>query len=148
MLHHGQQPGKASVMFLPMIDLDPGDTSCIYSKLHFVTAQAKRYDVTPVLTFDQPLYWKAMMIIRSQPDDSDLKCMVLRLGGFHMQMRFLCSIGHLACASNTVSHMLTGKAVSRTVRGHLLVDAALNTILVADTYNDPVLSKKLMTPKL
>lgn len=116
MLHHGQQPGKASVMFLPMIDLDPGDTSCIYSKLHFVTAQAKRYDVTPVLTFDQPLYWKAMMIIRSQPDDSDLKCMVLRLGGFHMQMRFLCSIGHLACASNTVSHMLTGKAVSRTVR--------------------------------
>ena len=154
MLHHGQHPGKASVMFLPMIDLDPGDTSCIYSTLHFVTAQAKRYGVTPVLTFDQPLYWKAMMIIRSQPDDSDLKCMVLRLGGFHMQMSFLGSIGHLmadsglqelleiAYASNTVSHMLTGKAVSRAVRGHLLVDAALNTILVADTYNVPVPTKQ------
>ena len=152
-LHHGQHPGKASVMFLPMIDLDPGDTSCIYSTLHFVTAQAKRYDVTPVLTFDQPLYWKAIMIIRSQPDDSDM-CMVLRLGGFHMQMSSLGSIRHLmadsglhklleiAYASNTVSHMLTGKAVSREVRGHLLVDAALNTILVADTYNVPVPTKQ------
>ncbi|RUM44710.1 MAG: hypothetical protein DSY80_04105 [Desulfocapsa sp.] len=34
--------------------------------------------------------------------------------------------------------MLTGKAVSRAVRGHLLVDAALNTILVANAYNVPV----------
>ena len=94
------------------------------------------------------------MIIRSQPDDSDLKCMVLRLGGFHMQMSFLGSIGHLmadsglqelleiAYASNTVSHMLSGKAVSRAVRGHLLVDAALNAILVADTYNAPVPTKQ------
>ena len=38
--------------------------------------------------------------------------------------------------------MLTGKAVSRAVRGHLLVDAALNTILVADTYNVPVPTKQ------
>ena len=34
MLHHGQHPGKASVMFLPMIDLDPGDTS--FSTLHCI----------------------------------------------------------------------------------------------------------------
>ena len=98
-LHHGQHPGKASVMFLPMIDLDPGDTSCIYSTLHFVKAEAKRYDVNPVMTFDQPLYWKAVMINRFQPDDSDLKCMVLGLGGFHMQMSFLDSIRHLMADS-------------------------------------------------
>ena len=145
---------KASVMFLPIIDLDPGNTSCIYSTLHFVTAQAKRYDVTPVMTFNQPLYWKAMMIIRSQPDDSDLKCMVLGFGGFNIQMSFLCSIGHLmadsglhklfeiAYTSNTVSHRLTGKAVSRADRGHLLVYTARNTILVADTYNVPVPTKQ------
>ena len=40
------------------------------------------------------------------------------------------------------SYMLTGKAVSRAVRGHLLVDAALNTIFVADTYNVPVPTKQ------
>ena len=106
------------------------------------------------MPFDQPLYWKAMIIIRSQPDDSDLKCMVRSIGGFHMQMSFLGSIGHLmadsglhklleiAYASNTVSHMLTGKALSMAVCGHLLVDAALNTIIVADTYNVPVPTKQ------
>ena len=150
LLHKGTHPGKASVTFLPMIDLDPSDPSCIFSTLKFVLAQALRYDVSPVFTFDQPLYWKALSIIRSQHNDEDLKHIVLRLGGFHMQMSFLGSIGHLMAgsglhellevvyASNTVNHMMTGKAVSRAVRGHLLVDAALNTILVADTYNVPV----------
>jgi len=40
--------------------------------------------------------------------------------------------------ANTFSHMLTGKAVLRVVCGHLLVDSARNTILVANTYNVPV----------
>ncbi|MCG8032822.1 MAG: hypothetical protein JAZ03_11695, partial [Candidatus Thiodiazotropha taylori] len=44
-------------------------------------------------------------------------------------------------ASNSVIHMLSGKALSRAVRRHLLVDAALNTMLVANTYNVPVPSK-------
>ena len=35
-----------------------------------------------------------------------------------------------------------GKAVSRADRGHLLVYAALNTIIVADTYNVPVPTKQ------
>ena len=95
------------------------------------------------LTFDQPPYWKALTIIQSQPDDRDLKGMVLRLGGFHMQLSFLGSIGHLMAgsglqellevvfASNALRHMLTGKAISRALRVHMLVDAALNTILVA-----------------
>lgn len=152
-LHRGQHPGKASVTFLPMIDLDPSHASCIYSTMKFVSTQAQLYDVTPVLTFDQPLYWKALTIMRSLPNDSDLKRIVLRLGGFHMQMSFLGSIGHLMAGSglqellevvyagNTVPHMMTGKAVSRAVRGHMLVDAALNTILVADAYNVPVPTK-------
>lgn len=150
MLHHGDYPGQSSIMFLPMIDMNPGDPSCIYSTLQFVTSQAKQHKVTPVLTFDQPLYWKALTIIQCQSSESDLKKIVLRLGGFHMEMSFLGSIGHLMAgtglqellevvyASNTVPHMLSGKAVTRAVRGHLLVDAALNTILLADLYNVPV----------
>ncbi len=31
--------------------------------------------------------------------------------------------------------MVSGRAVNRVVRGHLLIDAALNTILIADSYN-------------
>ena len=146
-LHHGEYPGQSDVVFLPMIDLNPSDPSCIYSTLKFVSSQAKKQNVTPILTFDQPLYWKAMTIIHSQPLGSDLKRLVLRLGGFHMQMSFLGAIGHLMAdsglkellevvyASNSTQHMLTGKAVSRAVRGHMLVDAALNTILVEKAYN-------------
>jgi hypothetical protein len=153
MLHTGQYPGQSSVLFLPMIDMNPSDPSCIYSTLKFVISQARFHGVTPILTFDQPLYWKALSIIRSQAINSDMRSVVLRLGGFHMQMSFLGSIGNLMAgsglqelleivyASNTVSHMLTGKAVSRAVRGHMLVDAALSTIIIADAYNVPVPTK-------
>jgi len=146
----GQYPGKSSVMFLPMIDLDPTDMTCIYSTLIFVSEQAKRYHITPILTFDQPLWWKALTIVLNEPQGSELKSIVLRLGGFHIQMSFLGCIGHLMAGSglqellelvytkNAVLHMLSGKAVSRAIRGHCLVDAALNALLVCKTFNIPL----------
>ena len=109
--------------------------------------------MTTVLTFDQPLYWKTLKIIRSQPNDTELNQIVLRLGGFHMQMSFLGSIGHFMAysglqellevvfAGNMVTHMMTGKAVSRAISDHLLADAALSSTLLADVWNVPVLTK-------
>ena len=94
--------------------IDPSDPSCIYTTMKFISSQARRYDATPILTFDQPLYWKALTIIQSQPDGSDLKGMVLRLGGFHMQMSFLGSIGHLMAGSGLqelLEVVFTGNAV-------------------------------------
>lgn len=41
-------------------------------------------------------------------------------------------------ANNDVKHMLSGKAIARAIRGHFLVDAALNTMLVANAYNIPL----------
>ena len=38
-------------------------------------------------------------------------------------------------ASNATDHMLAGKAVSRAVQGHVLVDVALNTLLVDNAYD-------------
>ena len=40
------------------------------------------------------------------------------------------------------TYMLTGKAISRAVRGHILIDAALNTILVAKAYYIPLPTKE------
>ena len=115
-----------------MINLDQCDPLCIYSTLRFVVSQARFYNITPVLTFDRPLYWKALTIIQSQPNGTELNQVVLRLGGFHMQMSFLGSIGHLMAGSglqevlevvyaetHAVTHMMTGEAVSRAIRGHL-----------------------------
>ncbi len=38
-------------------------------------------------------------------------------------------------ASNAVTHILSGKAVQRALRGLLLVDSALNTMLVSKEFN-------------
>ena len=83
----GTYPGEPGVTFLPMIDM-----SCIYLTLKFVCAEAKRHQLTPVITFDQPLWWKAQMIVASE---RDLQSMVLRLSMCHTKMSFLGSIGHV-----------------------------------------------------
>ena len=126
-----------------MIDMDPGDMSCIYSMLLFVFDEASAHNVTPVVTFDQPLWWKAVTIISCKSEDSDLRSIVLRLGAFHMEMSFLGCIGYLMHESglketletiytpNAVTHMLSGKAVSLAVRGHFIVDSALNALLIS-----------------
>ena len=77
-----------------------------------------------------------------------------------MQMSFLGSIGHLMAGSglkellevvfadNAVQHniMLTGNAISRAVCGHMLVDAALNTILVAKATTFRCQPRRQMSP--
>ena len=90
------------------------------------------------------------MIIMSEPPGSDLRKIVLRLGGFHTEMSFLGCIGSLMAGSglkellemvyapNAVEHILTGKAIARAVRAHLLVDAALNTLVLSKTLNVPI----------
>ena len=120
----GAYPGKSVINFLPIIDLNPTDMTCIYSTLRFVLDQsAKLHIETPVLTFDQPLWLKATEIINA-------KCMpiVLILGGFHLMMSYLGSLGglmngaglkevlHTIYGVNAVEHVLSGKAVSRALR--------------------------------
>lgn len=146
-IHSGRlHPGKADIQFLPMIDHNPTDLSCIYSTLLYVCKEASRFGKTPVITFDQPLYWKTQMIINSEPSDSPLKCVVVLLGGFHIRMSFLGCIGALmedtglsevlqiAYPENTVRHILSGKAVSRAIRAHNMVDCALNVIRLMEIY--------------
>ena len=84
----GENPGKSYIVFLPMIDLNPSNLNCIYSTISFVFRHSRKYDVVPILTFDQPLWWKAMCIVNDEPPESDLKRIVLRLGAFHTHMSF------------------------------------------------------------
>ena len=51
MLKKGDHPGKASVVFLPMLNLNPIDMSCIYSTLIFLADQAKTNSTIAVITF-------------------------------------------------------------------------------------------------
>ncbi len=116
-----------------MIDMNSSDMTCLYSTLLYVSSHVRHYGVTPILTFDQPLSWKALTIQESTPAGSEIRSIILRLGGCHTQMSFLGCIGHimtgtglqelLVCiyANNRVGHMLSGKAISSAVRGHLLI---------------------------
>ena len=134
-----QKKGSQShISFLPIIDLNPSNESCIYSTLLFIISQAKRFKVdTPCVTFDQPLWLKAFNIIKTE----NLQ-IVCRLGGFHTLMSFMGSIGVLmngsgledlfaeVYAENSVIHMMSGKAIARATRAHILAESALTTILV------------------
>ena len=124
---------RSEVLFLPIIDLNPTDETCIYSTLIYIESQAQKLNIpTPCITFDQPLWLKAVEIIRTKSMN-----IVCRLGGFHTMMSFLGSIGSMmkgsgleealenAYGPNAVTHMMSGKAISRALRGHFLIEAAL-----------------------
>ena len=76
-----------------------------------------------------------------------LKSVVLRLGGFHIEMIFLGLLAKIMSGSglqqvlevvyapNTVGHMLAGRAMARAFRGHMLVDSSLNAIITARAFN-------------
>ena len=115
----GNHPPKSRVQMLPIIDLNPADETCIYSTLLYLQSQADKLNIpTPCTTFDQPLWNKAVEIIDAKSLD-----IVCRLGGFHITMSFLGSIGSLREGSvlsdlfetvyrfNALTHMMSGKAV-------------------------------------
>jgi len=57
-----------------MIDMNPSDVTCVSSTLKFVSEHAQRHNIAnPIVTFDQPLWWKAFNIIHTEPADSDLR---------------------------------------------------------------------------
>lgn len=76
-------------------------------------------------------------------DPYNLSSVVVRLGGFHTLMSFLGSIGFIMDGSGlrevfncifaeaSVKKILTGKAFSRAVRGHILIQAALADIVIS-----------------
>lgn len=127
-------------MFLPIIDVNLSDSTCIYLNLMCVSQIARQHGVTLVITFDQPLWWKALIIINSEPMGSNLKGIVLRLGDVHADMSFVGCIEHLMVSSehqelveliydsNAVIYMLA-------ICAHIIIDAAPNVLLLINVVN-------------
>ena len=133
----GNYNGFSTIEMLEIIDMNPSDDNCIYSTLLYVVEQAKsRLFSTPSLTFDQPLYVKAVDIAMK----ANLK-IVIRLGGRHTLMSFLGSIGHmmrgsgleevmgLLFGSTTTEYVLSGEAYAKAVRAHFIVHGVLHGVL-------------------
>jgi hypothetical protein len=146
----GENTLPAHITFLPIIDLSPSDEHCIYSTLCFIEKQAAKLNiVNPCVTFDAPLWLRAQEILHASGLGRTVVC---RLGGFHTMMSFLGSLGTLMAGSglqeamevcygpNAVIHMMSGKAVSRSIRAHFMVDSVLGRLLLAFAKNRGILT--------
>ena len=131
-------PEKSTITMLLLIDLNPNNLTGICSTLLHVTDLAFKMNIpTPSITFDQPLWVKAIEIVQKKKLE-----IIVRLGGFHCLTSFIGSIGMCMEGSglekllvqvyrgkSVVNHMMSGKAISRVLRGLYLVDSALRMIL-------------------
>lgn len=98
-----------------------------------------------IVTFDQPLYAKALEIVLAAGKHSPLSCVVLRLGGFHLRMSFMGAVGTNMAGSgleefwetvygkNTVTHMTTSHAYARAIRAHFLTQLSLAILILRVT---------------
>ena len=114
----------------------------------YICDLAKKHNLSPIITFDQPLFWKASEIIYNAPPKSPLKNIALLLGSFHAFMNVLGAIGALMQGSgldrnltevygeNAVKHTLTGKSAQRAFTGHLLVTSSLYSLLAGEKICD------------
>jgi len=111
-------PGQSNTRFLPTINHNPSDISCVYSTLMHANECASLAGKTLVITFDQPLYWKAKCIVYAEPATSTLRNAIIVLGGFHTRMSFLGAFGFLMTDSRLLE-ILSQVYVPKTVHSML-----------------------------
>ena len=82
---------------------------------------------------------------------------VIRLGGFHLLLSFMGSIGVIMAGSgleemwetvyakNSVVHMMNGRAHARGIRAHFISQSALTTLLLGSSTVDDSLKKDVET---
>lgn len=139
-----RQPYKKSeILTMPFINQSPSDNNTIYTAILEAVKKCPEHQKTTFVTFDQPLYIKAKQIV-SDPS-SGLSNVIVRLGGFHLLMSYMGSIGFImsgsglqelwkiiyAAASTDV--MMKGHAYARALRAHLLTQEALCHVIFSET---------------
>ncbi|KAE8740861.1 hypothetical protein FOCC_FOCC013607 [Frankliniella occidentalis] len=126
---------------LPFIPLPATDPSTLYTALRYGRKKCDEYkQKTCVVTFDLPLFVKAMDIVNGCGDK--LPFVVVRLGGFHLLMSFMGAVGALMAGSgladlwkevyakNSADAMAGGHAYKRALRAHFLTQAALASLVI------------------
>ena len=93
------------------------------------------------------------MFTLAELNESPFKNMVMKLGPFYQLMNFLECIGatmnnfglsdiiKTIYGSNTNEHMISGKAISRAIHGHMIVDSFLDGMLLSITFKMPFLEE-------
>jgi hypothetical protein len=150
LVQKGSSPGKCSMIYFPFINDSASKPGTLHTALHhFANHSDKHYQPNKCsATYDQPLYQKVLDMLENEPDSSPIKNVVPRLGGLHSIMSFLGSIGHIMAGSgiseilsiiyaeNTVDHMLSGKALARSLRGHITLASNVYGLLLKEILCD------------
>lgn len=138
----GKTVPVATIRYLPFIHAPPTDLSTIYTTLLKLVAVAEKLGQPHILvTADLAIYLKAQQILWNKPESLAGK-VTMRLGGMHLLMSFIASIGKLfgdggllqlltatdVYADATARQMLQGKQLNRAVRGIKLVLEALSHV--------------------
>lgn len=83
---------RSAIIYLPFINAPPSDVNTVYTSLRAAVNKCQEIgQKSCVVTFDQPLYMKAMDIVHS--GDPDFQNVSVRLAGFHLIMSFMGCIG-------------------------------------------------------
>ena len=120
-----------------MINVYSVDESCIVSTLNFICNLAMKHNLPTIVTFDQPLYWKAAEIIIDAPQNSHLKGIVLMLGCFHTLMNLLGAIGTLMEGTglkNILETVYGENAVVYIMTGELFMGLCAAIFLLTSAY--------------
>lgn len=79
---------QSHVSCLPFINEPPSNLSTLNTALHYAAEESRKLNQkTCFVTFDQPLYYKARSLV-AQTENTQLKNIVVRLGGFHLLVIF------------------------------------------------------------
>lgn len=83
------------IEFLPFIYSPPSDIKTLFTAMRKSCDEAKKLGMkTCIITFDQPLYFKARAILAAVPDSFGDIIVIIRLGGFHTILSFLGVFDH------------------------------------------------------
>lgn len=140
-IHAQKSYDTSKIIPLSFLNHLPSNYDTIFTVLVQAADYSKKFKQdTMFVTFDQPLWQKSREILASvdpKNDPYNLSSVIVRLGGFHLLMSFLGSVGNIMdgsglkealseiYAEKSVEKALLGHAYARAIRGHFLVQIAL-----------------------
>lgn len=134
----------SDVVTLPFINLNPSNLSTIYTALNFALKEASRHGRNYcIVTFDQPLFIKAVDIVHASSELCD--AVIVRLGGLHMTFSFMGADGYIMSGSGieqlwstvyaegSIQQILNGHSYYRALRARVLDAQAIASIILSSS---------------
>ncbi|GBP85751.1 hypothetical protein EVAR_97247_1 [Eumeta japonica] len=119
------------IQYLPFIEENPSDLRTVYTSLLYAANHARCADQKTIfVTFDYPLYMKALQIL-SNCQVKKLENVVARIGGFHLLMSYFKAVGTImegsglnelwntVYATNSIDKMMLCTSFARALRAHI-----------------------------